>query len=110
MSSKVFFKNLTFSYVVLGTVFLTIVPAILFSLVEGWSFLDSWYFTIISLTTIGFGDYAPSYITEKGFLSIYRVMALCWLLIGLSWLGGLLRLVDSIRSLVFKLLENRLKV
>ena len=85
-----------FRYVVLGSILFTIIPAVLFSLVEGWAFLDSWYFTIISLTTIGFGDYAPSYITERGFLSIYRVMAICWLLIGLAWLGGLLSLMSSL--------------
>ena len=72
------------------------IPAYLFSIIEGWSYLDAWYFTVVSLTTIGFGDYAPSFITDSGFLSVYRMMALCWLLIGLAWLGGLLSLMTTL--------------
>ena len=29
------------------------------SLIEGWSFLDSCYFAVISLAKVGFGDYVP---------------------------------------------------
>ena len=85
-----------FRYILLGTALLSLIPAYLFSIIEGWSYLDSWYFTVVSLTTIGFGDYAPSFITDSGFLSVYRMMALCWLLIGLAWLGGLLSLMTTL--------------
>ncbi|PIO53840.1 Ion channel, partial [Teladorsagia circumcincta] len=40
-----------FAYLVAGT--------ILFKLWEGWTFLESFYFCYISLTTIGFGDRFP---------------------------------------------------
>ena len=35
-------------------------PALFFSKIEGWDFLDAFYFTIITLTTIGFGDLTPT--------------------------------------------------
>lgn len=42
-----------------GFLLFCLVPALLFRLVEQWSFGDSLYFTIVTLTTIGFGDFVP---------------------------------------------------
>ena len=36
-----------------------VIGAVLFSAWEGWSFLEGFYFTFITLTTIGFGDFVP---------------------------------------------------
>ncbi|MCA9485456.1 MAG: two pore domain potassium channel family protein [Nanoarchaeota archaeon] len=40
-----------------GTVF--------YSYVEGWSFVDSFYFTGMTLTTVGYGDFVPSHNFSK---------------------------------------------
>jgi hypothetical protein len=39
---------------------LLLLGTVVFSMVEGWSLLDSAYFTTITLTTIGYGDFAPT--------------------------------------------------
>jgi hypothetical protein len=33
-----------------------VIPAGLFAIVEGWHYIDSFYYAFITLTTIGFGD------------------------------------------------------
>ena len=41
------------------------VPAAVFTMTENWSFRDSFYFTIITLLTIGFGDFTPTETSSK---------------------------------------------
>ena len=56
-----------------GTVF--------FTLVEGWSVLDSFYFSVTTLTTVGFGDPAPA--TAAG-----KIFPIVYILVGLGVIGG----------------------
>ena len=47
-----------------------------YSLVEDWSVLDSLYFSVITLTTVGFGDFAPETAVGKLFTSFYIYIGL----------------------------------
>ena len=41
------------------TASLLLVGTVVVNRVEGWSYLDSFYFSAISLATVGYGDFAP---------------------------------------------------
>jgi len=48
-----------FSYAIIAFIILLVIGTFIYSFVEGWSYLDSLYFIVITVTTIGYGDFAP---------------------------------------------------
>jgi len=66
--------------------FVTLSAAI-FHWLEGWTWLDSFYFVVITFTTIGYGDFTPTLPITK-LISIF---------IGLNGVVVLLSLFDVIR-------------
>jgi voltage-gated potassium channel len=72
----------------LAVVIVLVVGVVFYSLAEGWSFANSLYFTVIALSTIGFGDLAPT--TEFS-----RVFTVFYAIVGIGLIGTLLNLVVS---------------
>lgn len=66
-----------------------VLGAVLFHYLEGWDWLDSLYFVVITLTTIGYGDFTPTTPLTKLITIFY----------GLNGIILLLMLFDTIRTL-----------
>jgi voltage-gated potassium channel len=69
---------LVVSLLVSGTTF--------FTLVEGWSVLDAFYFSVTTLTTVGFGDPAPA--TALG-----KIFTILYIFVGLGVIGGFINVL-----------------
>lgn len=56
-----------------GVVGVLVAGVVFYMVEEGWSFIDALYFCVTTLTTIGFGDPAPTTDLSKLFTIVYVV-------------------------------------
>jgi voltage-gated potassium channel Kch len=53
---------------------LLLVGAVFYSHFEHWSFFNALYFSVITLTTVGYGDFTPHTAEGKAFTMIYIIV------------------------------------
>jgi len=63
--------------------------------VEGWSILDSLYFSVITLTTVGYGDFSPQ--TPPG-----KIFTMIYVLVGLGLISGFVYLLAERTGIIKK--------
>jgi hypothetical protein len=68
---------------------LVLIGAVLYHWLEGWDWVDSFYFVVITLTTIGYGDFSPTTPLTKIITIFY----------GINGIMVLLLLYDLVRRL-----------
>ncbi len=71
---------------ILGAVTWVFIPAAIFSDLESWTYGESLYFTVVTLTTVGFGDFVPAQNTG-GLNVFYRLCAAAWIWLGLAYVA-----------------------
>jgi len=71
-----FLKDKEYLELLLTTTIVLLFGSIIFHFVEGWRWLDSIYFCVITLTTIGYGDFSPRTDIGKVFNMFYIVIGL----------------------------------
>ena len=68
---------------------------VVYTLVERWSLLDSLYFSVMTLTTVGYGDFAPHTVAGKVFTMVY---VLAGIAVILAFAEHVLRRMVEIRA------------
>lgn len=54
-----------------SVIVLIVTGTVVYSVIEGWSIVDALYFSVVTLTTVGYGDYTPQTVVGKLFTVVY---------------------------------------
>jgi voltage-gated potassium channel Kch len=66
-----FFAEHVFKLLAISAFTLMAVGTIVYHFMEGWSWVDSIYFSVVAVTTVGFGEISPSTDASKLFTVVY---------------------------------------
>uniref|UniRef100_A0A667WSU8 Potassium two pore domain channel subfamily K member 2 n=1 Tax=Myripristis murdjan TaxID=586833 RepID=A0A667WSU8_9TELE len=84
----------TLLFVLFGCLLFVALPAAIFKHIEGWSALESLYFVVITLTTIGFGDFVAGG-SDIEYLDYYKPVVWFWILVGLAYFAAILSMIGD---------------
>ena len=73
-------------------IFFILLPAVIYYTIEDWNYRQSVYYTVVTLTTVGFGDFVPAQDFEGsvGLVGLYKIINSFWLWIGLALVAALI--------------------
>lgn len=97
-----------------ASILLIFLPSCLFSYFEGWPYSISVYYSFVTLSTIGFGDFIPTFQPHQErefgiYFQLYQGFVLLWFVFGLSYILMLIGFIArGMRSKRIARLENQL--
>ncbi|XP_004683420.2 PREDICTED: potassium channel subfamily K member 4 isoform X2 [Condylura cristata] len=81
-------------FLLVGCLLFVLTPTFVFCYMEGWSKLEAIYFVIVTLTTVGFGDYvAGASPSQKS--AAYQPLVWFWILLGLAYFASVLTTIGN---------------
>lgn len=95
------FKDPVFRFLAVVVAAVLVAGMTLFHLIEGWRWLDSLYFSVMTLATVGFGDFVPK--TDLG-----KILTMLYVFFGIGMLVAIFtRLSDALLAAQREVLEKR---
>ena len=71
-----FIKDKEYRDLLFTTTITLSIGSIIYHYLEGWSWIDSIYFSVITLTTVGYGDFSPTTDAGKVFTIFYIIIGI----------------------------------
>ncbi|XP_078486264.1 potassium channel, subfamily K, member 16 [Ciona intestinalis] len=75
--------------------FCCVIPAFVFVAVEKWDYNEAFYYSFITLTTIGFGDFVVGTDADLSYATIYNVGVYFWILFGLAYMATVISIASG---------------
>ena len=70
------FRQPEYRSILVWVIILLIIGTIFYNQLEGWEVLDSLYFSVVTVSTVGYGDFAPDTAAGKVFAIVYMLVGL----------------------------------
>ncbi|KAM6972899.1 potassium channel subfamily K member 10b [Aplochiton taeniatus] len=97
----------TILFILAGCIVFVTLPAVIFKHIEGWTTLEAIYFVVITLTTVGIGDYVAGGDRKIEYRKWYKPLVWFWILVGLAYFAAVLSMIgDWLRVLSKKTKEE----
>ncbi|XP_066575161.1 potassium channel subfamily K member 4 [Amia ocellicauda] len=80
-------------FILIGCLLFVALPTLVFQEVEKWSLLEATYFVVITLTTVGFGDYVAGDRDDSEHW--YKPLVWFWILLGLAYFASILTMIGN---------------
>ncbi|XP_077346384.1 potassium channel subfamily K member 5 [Lithobates pipiens] len=96
-------------FIVWGVLVHLVIPPFIFMKTEGWDYIEGLYFSFITITTIGFGDYVAGVNPKVTYSVLYRYFVEIWIYLGLAWLSLFINWKVSMFVEVHKAIKKRRK-
>ena len=87
-----FIKDKTYRGLIISTFSILFTGTLVYHFVEGWRWLDSFYFSVITLTTVGYGDFSPQ--TDFG-----KIFSIFYIISGIGIIFGFINAIFQHRSM-----------
>ncbi|XP_019405167.1 PREDICTED: potassium channel subfamily K member 5 isoform X1 [Crocodylus porosus] len=96
-------------FIMWGVLIHLVIPPFVFMVTEGWDYIEGLYFSFITITTIGFGDFVAGVNPEANYHALYRYFVELWIYLGLAWLSLFVNWKVSMFVEVHKAIKKRRK-
>ncbi|XP_030641158.1 potassium channel subfamily K member 10b [Chanos chanos] len=92
----------TILFILAGCIVFVAIPTVIFKRIEGWAGLDALYFVVITLTTVGIGDYVAGGDRQIDYMKWYKPLVWFWILVGLAYFAAVLSMIGDLLRVLSK--------